>query len=422
MARVVVLTIGTRGDVVPYLGLGRRLASAGHRVTVATTARFADAVGAAGLAFHELPGNDPREVAVSARGRASSRGGMRGMLSATRTAAETMRRPVPAMVSAADEADVVLCTAATVLLAAPIAEARGLPCHTLVLQPTEPTRCHGPLPLGGRNLGGWLNRAVPTVFARLGLRVFAGLVRGVRADLGLPAEPGPGYRPGELTVLHGISPTVYPRPSDWRPGVEVVGYWWPPDLARSWAPDPELAAFLADGPAPLYIGFGSMGRRQSEGVAAAVGEALRSTGRRAVVARGWAGLTVDGPDVLHIDDAPHQWLFPRVAAVVHHAGAGTTAAGLRAGVPAVPVPFAYDQPFWARRLVDLGVAPRTVSAHRLRGARLAAAIVDAVGDPAYRDAAAAIADDLATEDGATRVLELIEGTVTTATTAATVDT
>ena len=150
-----------------------------------------------------------------------------------------------------------------------------------------------------------------------------------------------------------------------------------------------------------------MGAGHGNRLSTAVGHTLRITGHRAIVARGWAELAVDGPDVMVVDEVPHQWLFPRVAAVVHHAGAGTTAAGLRAGVPAIPVPFGYDQPFWARRLVELGVAPRALPARRLDATRLAAAIAAAVTDPARRRTSAAVAKALNGEDGSARVLELI---------------
>ena len=406
MARVVVLTAGSQGDVAPFLGLGQRLTEAGHRVTIATTARFAPMVAAAGLLFHELPSSDPREVAASEEGKAATRAGVRGMLATTRTAAAVMRRPIPAMIDAVADADVVLCTPVTSLLATPIAEARRAGLVVLTLQPTEPTRRHGPLVLGGRNLGGRLNLAAAKLLARLGIRMFTGLVRELRSDLGLSRAPGAGYQPGELRVLHGISPSVYPRPADWRAGAEVVGYWWPPAPAAGWEPTPALAEFLDRGPKPVYIGFGSMGFHHADRIGSAVSQALRLTGRRAIVSRGWAEIDIEGPDVLTIDDVPHQWLFPRVAAVVHHAGAGTTAAGLRAGVPAVPVPFAYDQPFWAHRLVDLGVAPHAVPAKHLTPKRLATAI-NAATDPTHLDAATATARRLADEDGARRVLELI---------------
>ena len=403
MARIALVTMGTHGDVVPYLGLGQRLSSAGHEMTVATTARFAGLVTAAGLAFHELPAADPREVAAGEQGRAAARGGLRGMLSATRAAAGILRRPVPAMISAIAAADVVLSTS-TSLVAAPIAEAHGRALVSLALQPVVATRSHGPALTGGRNLGPWLNRAVPAAFTRVGMRAFSGLIRDLRRELDLPATPAPGYRPDELTVLHGISPTVYPRPTDWPARADVVGYWWPPAPEAGWEPDTALIDFLDDGPPPVYVGFGSMGSDRAEQVTSVVGATLRATGHRAIVSRGWADLAVDGADVLTVDAVPHSWLFPRVAAVVHHAGAGTTGASLRAGVPVVPVPFGYDQHFWARRLVDLGVAPRSLPARDLRADLLAGALRGALDDRGCRRAAGRIADRLTDEDGAAPVL------------------
>lgn len=407
MARILIVTAGTYGDVVPFVGLGQRLSRAGHRVTIGAPARFESTVIAGGSAFHELPITDPREVAATKEGQAASRTGSKGMRLATKTAADFLRKPIPAMISASQEADVVLATPATSLVAAPIAEARELPCVVLALQPTEPTSTHGPVLLGGRNLGPWLNVAIPRRFIRFGMRMFAGLIRDVRAELGLSEEPAPGYRPGELTVLHGISPTVYPRPTDWREGIDVVGYWRPAPPPADWTADPALTDFLADGPKPVYIGFGSMGTKQAGRLSDAVAGAVRRSGVRAIVSRGWADLEIDSPEVLLVDDVPHEWLFPQVAAVVHHAGAGTTAAGLRAGVPAVPVPFFADQPFWARRLHDLGVAPAVISAKRLTAERLASAL-KAATSPDLTPVAARLACAIEAEDGAVRVTEVID--------------
>lgn len=134
---------------------------------------------------------------------------------------------------------------------------------------------------------------------------------------------------------------------------------------------------------------------------------LGRSGHRAVVQRGWAGLEVSRPGVIVVDDVPHEWLFPRVAAVVHHSGAGTTAAGLHYGRPVVPVPFSQDQPFWANRLVALGAAPRVLPAKGLRADRLADALTDATTDSAFADAAAVVGAKLAREDGAAAVIRLV---------------
>jgi UDP:flavonoid glycosyltransferase YjiC (YdhE family) len=408
MARIVVLTLGTYGDVAPYVGLGVRLREVGHEVCVAAIEPFRDLVTGAGLAYRALPGADPREIAAGPEGEAAARPGIRGMRTMMRLASEAMRQPVPAMVEAVSEADVVLASMTTTLLAAPIAEARGVPCVFVPLQPTIPTREFGPLTLGGRDLGPWLNTASAGLIARLAVGALAGTRRWLRSELALPDEPSEGHRPGDIPILHGISPTVLPRPRDWRPGVEIAGYWWPP-AATEWAPSPELAAFLADGPPPVYVGFGSVNTPAAQRLAGVVGDALRRTGRRAVVQRGWADLEVAGPDVLSVDEVPHEWLFPRMAAVVHHAGAGTTAAALRAGVPSVPVSFTAngDQSFWGRRLVRLGAAPAAFSARRLPAAPLAGAITRAATVPVHRRSAEKIAARLADEDGAALVLDTV---------------
>jgi UDP:flavonoid glycosyltransferase YjiC (YdhE family) len=149
------------------------------------------------------------------------------------------------------------------------------------------------------------------------------------------------------------------------------------------------------------------GERFAEIVLAAV----RRAGVRAVVQAGWAGLAVAGDDVLSIGEAPHDWLMPRTAAVVHHAGAGTTAAGLRAGVPAVAVPVLADQPFWARRLHALGAAPRPVPLPELTADALAAALREVTTTPSYTARARALARRLAVEDGTARVAQWLANRV-----------
>ncbi|MFJ5588946.1 glycosyltransferase [Streptomyces noursei] len=224
----------------------------------------------------------------------------------------------------------------------------------------------------------------------------------MRTRLGLPAAsswPGAGGRP----VFHGFSPLVVPRPADWPSQVEVAGYWWPA-RPHGWRPPAELVDFLQAGPPPVFIGFGSMAPGQGERLGELVMAAVARTGMRAVVQAAWAGLGAVGDDILAIGDLPHDWLFPRTAAVVHHAGAGTTAAGLRAGVPAVPVPVMADQPFWAARLHQLGVAARPLPFHELTAEALGAAITACVTEPALRQRAAELARRIAAEDGAAAVL------------------
>jgi UDP:flavonoid glycosyltransferase YjiC (YdhE family) len=202
-------------------------------------------------------------------------------------------------------------------------------------------------------------------------------------------------------TFHGFSPSVVPRPADWPPELRVTGYWWP--APPDWNPPQELTDFLDAGPPPVFVGFGSMAPGQGDRLAAIVLDAVRRAGVRAVLQAGWSGLAAAAPhdDVLSIGEAPHEWLFPRMSTVVHHAGAGTTAAALRAGVPAVPVPVLADQPFWARRVHQLGAATRPLPLSALTAPRLAAALRAA---PSHTPGAQTLSTSLSTEDGTAPIL------------------
>jgi UDP:flavonoid glycosyltransferase YjiC (YdhE family) len=156
----------------------------------------------------------------------------------------------------------------------------------------------------------------------------------------------------------------------------------------------------------VFVGFGSM-TPTHERLHDIVTAAVERAGVRAVVQSGWAGLRPAGDDILLVGDLPHDWLFPRTAAVVHHAGAGTTGAGLRAGVPAVPVPVLLDQPFWADRLHRLGVAPQPLPLHELTADTLTDALRSCLDRPTYRDRATELARRVRADDGAAVVLSLI---------------
>ncbi|WP_203788749.1 glycosyltransferase [Paractinoplanes rishiriensis] len=207
----------------------------------------------------------------------------------------------------------------------------------------------------------------------------------------------------DATICHGFSPEVVPRPADWPANVHVTGYWWPATPPR-WEPPALLADFLAAGPPPVFLGFGSMTADQLHDVA---GTAVKRAGVRAVVQAGWAGLEAAGDDTLLVGEVPHEWLFPRTAAVVHHAGAGTAAAGLRAGVPAVPVPVLVDQPFWADRLHRLGVAPAPLPIRELTAESLGDSLRTCLKNETYRDRAAQLGHRIRAEDGAGAVLTLM---------------
>jgi sterol 3beta-glucosyltransferase len=209
-------------------------------------------------------------------------------------------------------------------------------------------------------------------------------------------------------MLYAYSEAVVPRPADWGEHVAVTGYWFL-DAPAGWPPPPGLLKFLADGPPPVYVGFGSMFMAGGAPMTTVVVKALELSGQRGVIATGWGGLTAEiGPDhVYFLEAVPHDWLFPRVAAVVHHGGAGTTGAGLRAGRPTVVCPLVGDQPFWGRRVAELGVGSAPLPRAKLTAERLAEAISAAVTDAKMQERAADLGERIRAEDGVARAVALI---------------
>ncbi|HKS53501.1 MAG TPA: glycosyltransferase [Pseudonocardiaceae bacterium] len=411
--RILIATAGSRGDVVPYTGLGARLRQAGHEVSLATHTRFAGLVGVAGLEFRALP-VDPWAELVSARGQRLVRA-----RSAALEVTELIRlgrRLMPALgqgvlAAAQQGADVLLVSATMAPLGHVVAEALGLPSIEVFLQPMTPTReFQAPMPIT-RPLGPWGNYLVGSITQAAIDQLLDPAVRQLRRRLGLPALTISAQRRRarrrRSPVLHGFSPAVVARPADWPPGMHVCGYWWPHQDPH-WQPAAELLDFLQAGPPPVFVGFGSRVVPHAERLSATVGAALRQTRLRAVIQAGWSGLSVASDDVFAVDEIPHHWLFPQMAAVVHHCGAGTTAAGLRAGVPAVPLPAQFDTPFWAARLTALGVADTPIPLRELSADHLAAALKHAVNEPALRHRAQTLATQLATEDGAAQVLHTVQ--------------
>jgi UDP:flavonoid glycosyltransferase YjiC (YdhE family) len=210
-------------------------------------------------------------------------------------------------------------------------------------------------------------------------------------------------------VQHGYSPSVLPKPADYQPTWEIAGYFWPA-VRPAWQPPADLVDFIAAGEPPVYVSFGSrqMSDVEAKRTTETVEEALRRVGVRGVIQAGWAGLVSKSEHTMTVGHTSYEWLFPQMAAVVHHCGAGTTASGLRAGVPTVPVPILASQPFWASRVAALGAGPAPLRYQRLSADRLAAAVSAAVSEPSYRTRAAELSRRISAEDGAGNVIAAID--------------
>ena len=402
--RVLIVTAGSRGDVAPFTGLGQRLQQAGHGVAIAAHGPFADLVRRCGLEFRSLPG-DPVDMA---RERAAAPSPEAGLAIFT----EFLHRLGEGVIAATEAGtDLIVTAFGPAAVSRLVAEGFGIPSVGGYLVPSVPT-AEFPLPgwPGPGDLGPAGNLAAGRELLGRAGALSAGILPRLRARLGLAAtttEPPDGNPPAGWPILHGFSPTVVPRPADWPAEVQVSGYWWPARPGE-WQPPGEVVDFLQAGPPPVFIGFGSMAPSEGEALTELVATAVDRAGVRAVVQAGWAGLAPIGGDVLVVGDLPHDWLFLQMSAVVHHAGAGTTGAALRAGVPAVAVPVLLDQPFWAMRLHHLGVAPPPLPQRDLTADALADAIRACIDDQTYRGRAIELARDIHTEDGAAAVLTLID--------------
>ncbi|MGD8726211.1 MAG: glycosyltransferase [Gemmatimonadales bacterium] len=414
---ITLATVGSRGDVHPYVALGIGLQRAGHHVRVATHPYFEALVRRRGLDFAPIAGN-PRDAVESDLGQAWLATGSNGLAFVRRMFA-IMRPSMATAVRDAEiacrDSDVVLFSLLGWLGVHHVLEKHDLMGYPTYLQPATPTRAVPPVVApAGCSFGGAHNRLLYAV----GEQVFWVLMRReldtIRRDvLGLPPmtprAPFAEMRRRNTPTLYGYSPTLLPEPSDWPTATHVTGY-WSLEMDADWEPSTELLAFLDAGSPPVYVGFGSMHARDVERQTRLVVEALARAGQRGIVLTGWGALSAaDLPrHVFAVDAIPHDWLFPRTSAVVHHCGAGTTGAGLRAGVPTVPIPFFADQPFWGRCLHGLGVASKPIPFRRLSVERLTGAIRHAVANPAVRDRAAEVGERVRSENGVARAVELVE--------------
>ena len=397
--RITILAFGSRGDVQPYVALGLGLQRAGHKVRLVALSQFKAFVESRGLDFYSL-GIDMRDLRKAGREFKPSMERMQASFWQASQGTEAIIFSTLGINAyhVAEKLEVPCLWALTIpifgrtrtrpalLPPLPLGSAFNLLAHILTEQGTQQTI--------GRLFNSWRQK-------RLNL-----------PPIQLHRFPYTQLRGQPVPMLYCYSPAVVPKPPDWSEHAHVTGYWFldhPPD----WQPPADLVSFLESGPPPIYVGFGSTTSRDPEKTSRAVLDALRQSGQRGVIATGWEGLSQSGlPDEVFVTEAvPHDWLFPRMAAVVHHGGAGTTGAGLRAGVPNIVVPGSNDQPFWARRVKALGAGPAPIPRKRLTAHRLARAIRVAVTDESIRKRAAELGETIRAEDGVVNAVRIVNQTL-----------
>jgi sterol 3beta-glucosyltransferase len=399
MAAIMVLTAGSTGDFEPFAALAERLGRRGHTVTLAADAGFERLAPDSPVEFAPIRADFQSLVPTPKRKRPSLRGEVfpviRSMLEDSWTVARSNQ---PEVIVAHEKS-----------LAAPhLAEKLGVPhVQALTVPMLTPTR-EFPLPvIAQHNLGAVLNRASYRLVGML-TRPYAGLIRDWRSEsLALGPRDKP---PAPAKTLYCYSPSLVPTPADWPPDTIATGFWLREGRSDVEPVDPDLERFLAGGAPPIYIGFGSSVGTDPAHLGAVVSDALRQVGIRAVITSGWGALggLQSNSKTLVIKSAPHRSLFPRVTAVVHHGGAGTTAAGLLASCPTIICPFQGDQHFWGAAVHRAGAGPQPMPVKKLAANRLASAIQTAHDDVAMRARAARLSEQIAQENGANRASEQIE--------------
>jgi UDP:flavonoid glycosyltransferase YjiC (YdhE family) len=416
--RIRIVTIGSQGDVRPYVAFGVGLRRAGHDVRILAHAGFEELVRSRGLDFAPVAG-DPRELAVEENRdlrnlHEAGRNPFRWWHTFNKVDAPFMRQRLRDCWEGCRDAEVIVVSMLPYLFGYAIAKKLGIPLVRAFYSPVSPTRSAPVdalppwLQLGQRfNLATYhVQRQVLWEIARPWVAEACREVLGIQS---LPRrEPFSDLDRRQQLLLYAYSEAVAPRPQDWGDWIEVTGYWFL-DRASGWTPPPALTAFLEDGAPPVCVGFGSMTYDRPE-ILRIVSDALNKTGQRAVLLAGWGGLRP--PELprhmFTIDWAPLNWLFPRMSAVVHHGGAGTTSEGLRAGVPTVVVPFFYDQFFWARRVFAAGAGPEPIPRTKLSADTLARSIRIAASDQEIRRRVTAISRRIQAEDGVARAVVAFE--------------
>ena len=411
--KITMLAVGSTGDVRPFLLLGRELTHRGHQVTIASFSDFEETVVQAGLTFYPLSGSAKRFIQ-------SIMSPESGSLTYLPRLMKEMRSVVSSLIQDMDDscrsAEAMICNFFGSVFYS-IAEKYRIPCVQVLYFSVDPNRTMPISSVNSQTLPGWMNRATYRIGYLLISMVEKHYLSSWRRENHLDLRhirTGPDYRAGDrdALVIYALSPHVVPRPAEWGEEIHMSGFWMD-ENPPSWTPPEELVRFLETGEPPIYIGFGSMNSGDMSELMVMIREAVQRAGLRAVIDLGWGGEEqTPSDDLFFTRYLPHDWLFPRVRAVVHHGGAGTTAAGLRYGKPTLVIPFSGDQPFWGYHVHRLDCGPEPLPREKVTADRLTASLRELVETPSYRDSAEKLSVLLQNEHGLTTAADLIEKEIT----------
>lgn len=411
--RITILTIGSQGDIQPCIALGRGLQRQGHEVTIATYPNFQSLAIAHKLDFSPI-NVDIQEMLSGEKGQQLVESGTNPfhLIREFRQLYEpVMSRILADSWQSCQKAEAIIASSVPAYWGYEIAQQLNIPFYFTSPFPVTPN-WDFPIPSSPPlNLGNFYNRLTYPVIKLLFWQVFRRSVNQWRESvfglkpLSVFHDPWSYMEKEGVPFLYSYSSLVLLKPKTWSEQICVTGYWELDD--PDFTPPSQLVDFLASGSPPVYIGFGSMTGIDPEQLTKIALQALVKSGQRGILATGWGGLSAtELPDgVIQIQQCPHNWLFPQMAAVVHHGGAGTTGASLKAGVPSIIVPFFGDQPFWGQRVNQLGVGPAPIPREQLTTERLAGAIQATVRDREIQSSATRLGHQLQQENGVARAIE-----------------
>lgn len=411
--RIVILAIGTLGDVQPYIALGVGLKKYGYSVNIATHPSFHQFVTEHGLEFSAISYSQELMTGVD----------MLKLVDAGGNFPSWMRQLVNLIDSTLEiyQKDCLLaCQGAETIIYSPfgwagyhIAKSLNIPSYAASLQPMSRTR-HFPSVWSPAclRLGGYYNLITHIANEQIFWQTFRNKTNKWRQKvLGLPSIPFSGPFSNlewkQQPFLYGYSPSVIPKPFDWPDWLHVTGYWFLPQNIN-WQPPQELMDFLHFGPPPVYVGFGSIPIRNQKKITQLVIKSLTNANRRGILQIGCTEKNnfQISDNLFQVGWIPHNWLFPKMAALVHHGGASTTANGLLAGIPSIIIPFAWDQPFWGHQVASLGVGPKPIPRNKLTLKGLTAAIRTATTNMEVATCALDLGRKIQKEDGVARAVEV----------------
>ena len=406
--RITMICIGSTGDVRPYIILGRELKARGHDVAICAFSQFEQAILGEGMRYKRMRG-DARTLMGTLMNGSS---GVMFLKQAKEALVNLMDTILEDFEAACEDAEAICATFLGEVIQS-IAEVKRVPYIQTHYYPMDFNYDTPIASAPGQRAGKVWNKATYQMAYMLISVLEKYYLADWREAHGMPPRKmahSPKYQLNGHTVpvLYAMSPLVMPRPAEWGENIHMTGFWLgkgTPD----YTPDPALEAFLHNGEKPIYVGFGSMVNAEMHETLDIVLEALRQSNTRAVLSTGWGGVKIpERDDIFVADFVPHDWLFRHVAAVVHHGGAGTTAAGIQAGRPTLIVPFGGDQPFWGTRAEELGIGPRVIPRDKLSVNRLTKAFTDLKETKKYAVAARELGERLQKEDGAVTAANIIE--------------